>query len=252
MNKRVTHCIYHPSQSLALTGSADTTIRTWTLSPSSTVSTCQVIRAHNSPITGLSLHPCGDYILSCSSHGSWAFTDIESGKVFTKSCETVSENKPSASTCAQFHPDGLIFAVGSESATLKIWDIKDRVNVANFEGHDLAIRAIAYSENGYYLASASDDATIKIWDLRKLKNIKSFELSEGFEVKDLVFDPSGVFLAVAGTDVRVYQMKQWETLVHLDNHSDLVTGLRFGENSRSLYTCSLDRSVKVYRSDSGD
>jgi pre-mRNA-processing factor 19 len=52
------------------------------------------------------------------------------------------------------------------------------------------------------LATAAEDASIKLWDLRKLKNFKTISLEDRYEVRDLVFDQSGMYLGVAGTDVR--------------------------------------------------
>jgi len=69
-------------------------------------------------------------------------------------------------------------------------------------GHSGPITAISFSENGYYLATAADDACVKLWDLRKLKNFKTLQMDEGYEIRDLCFDQSGTYLAVAGTDVR--------------------------------------------------
>ena len=62
------------------------------------------------------------------------------------------------------------------------------------------------------MATAADDCCVKLWDLRKLKNFKTLPLDEGYEVRDLSFDSSGSYLAVAGSDVRVYLCKQWDVL----------------------------------------
>ena len=52
------------------------------------------------------------------------------------------------------------------------------------------------------MATAAEDASIKLWDLRKLRNFKTITLDDRYEVRDLVFDQSGMYLGIAGTDVR--------------------------------------------------
>lgn len=113
-------------------------------------------------------------------------------------------------------------------------------------GHTGPITSLSFSENGYYLATAAEDACVKLWDLRKLKNFKTIQLDEGYEVKDLCFDQSGTYLAVAGTDVRVYLCKQWETLKTFTDHTALAMGVRFGSNAQSVVSVSMDRTLKVY------
>jgi pre-mRNA-processing factor 19 len=62
----------------------------------------------------------------------------------------------------------------------------------------------------------------------------------------LIFDYSGTYLACAGTDVRIFQVKQWDTLKTLNDHTGIVTGVRFGTNANTLVTTSLDKSLKIY------
>lgn len=64
-----------------ITASPDTTIRVWNVPTSQTT---QMLRAHEGAVTGLSLHPTGDYVLSTSTDQHWAFSDIRSGRLLTK------------------------------------------------------------------------------------------------------------------------------------------------------------------------
>ncbi len=69
-----------------------------------------------------------------------------------------------------------------------------------------------------------------------------------YEINDLEFDQSGCYLAVGGSDVRAYLCKQWDELAHLSTHTASTTGVRFGENAKSIISASLDRTVKLYTS----
>nr|CAG4636083.1 EOG090X0489 [Eubosmina coregoni]SVE69727.1 EOG090X0489 [Eubosmina coregoni] len=237
--KKVTKVLYHPEEEVAITASPDSTIRVWNITSSSQTA---IIRAHDGPVTGLSLHATGEYVLSTSLDQSWAFSDIRVGRLLTK----VPDTDGAPLTTAQFHPDGLIFGTGTQDSQIKIWDLKEQSNVANFPGHSGPISSLSFSENGYYLATAAEDSCVKLWDLRKLKNFKTIQLDEGYEVKDLCFDQSGTYLAIAGTDVRIYLCKQWETLKTFNDHTALAMGVRFGNHAQSLASVSMDRTLKIY------
>ncbi|XP_063449023.1 pre-mRNA-processing factor 19-like [Mytilus trossulus] len=239
-SKKVTSVIYHPDEELVFTASPDCTIRVWGVQ---TAQCAQIIRAHDAPVTGISLHATGDYLLSSSTDTHWAFSDLRTGRVLTKVNDPQSQH---ALTCAQFHPDGLIFGTGTEDSMIKIWDLKERANVANFPGHQGPITSIAFSENGYYLATSAEDSVVKLWDLRKLKNFKTLTLDDKYEVRSLCFDQSGTYLAVAGSDIRVYLCKQWQELGVFNDHTAMATGVRFGHNSTFVSSVSMDRSVKFF------
>lgn len=273
--KKITKVIYHPHEDTVITGSPDMAIRIWHVPTSQTQ---LLLRCHDGPVTGLSLHPTGDYILSTSSDKHWAFSDIRTGRLLTKvyynySIRLISidytlqviDTAEVGLTTAQFHPDGLIFGTGTDDSQVKIWDLKEQSNVANFPGHTGQISAISFSENGYYLATAADDACVKLWDLRKLKNFKTIQLEDGYEVRDLCFDQSGTYLAIAGTDVRfvisqivfilllllqfffrIYLCKQWQDLRIFNDHTALATGVRFGKHAQYVASTSMDRTLKLY------
>ncbi|CAL1278124.1 unnamed protein product [Larinioides sclopetarius] len=238
--KKVTSVIYHPEEDTVITASPDSMIRIWHVPTSQTI---QAIKAHEGGVTGLSLHATGDYLLSTSTDEHWAFSDLRTGRVLTKEGDTTN---PHSLTTAQFHPDGLIFGTGTSDSLIKIWDLKERANVANFPGHSGPISAIAFSENGYYLATSADDSVVKLWDLRKQKNFKTLTLDEAYEVKSLCFDQSGTYLAVAGSDIRIYLCTQWENLKTFTDHTALATGVRFGQHAHFVASVSMDRTLKIY------
>lgn len=157
-SKKVSSVIMHPNSTSAITASSDATIRVWNIQKAETD---VILKPHNGPITAISLHPLNDYLLSASTDEQWAFSNLITGKCLLKLGDTTHEH---ALTAAQFHPDGMILGCGTSDSLIKIWDLKDKQNVANFPGHTGKISALRFSENGYYLATAADDG-VKIWDL---------------------------------------------------------------------------------------
>ncbi len=136
--KKVNRVIYHPtSEDTVITASHDTTIRLWNVP---TAQTLKLLRVHDGQVTGLSLHATGDYVLSTSLDKHWAFSDIRAGKLVAK----VTDQAPGATaaelTCAQFHPDGLIFGTGTSDAVIKIWDLK---GVSDYQEVSLNTSALA-------------------------------------------------------------------------------------------------------------
>jgi len=239
--KKVTNVVYHPFEDLGFTGSTDATIRVWSI-PQASCS--HIVKAHDQAVTGLSLHATGDYLLSCSIDQHWAFSDLRTGHVLTRCLSDPNINQ--GLTCAQFHPDGLIFGTGTTDSVIKIWDLKEGANVAKFPGHSGPITDISFSENGYYLATSADDSVVKLWDLRKLKNFKTITLEDRFEVKTLSFDQSGTYLAVGGSEIQIYLVKQWELIKSFAEHSGVATGVKFGKHASFIASVGLDRHLKFY------
>ena len=64
-------------------------------------------------------------------------------------------------------------------------------------------------------------------------------------MKDICFNSSGSYLAVAGSDLTVYQCKEW-AMMKVVRLQATATGVRFGQHAQYLATTSIDRTLKIY------
>ncbi|XP_055339573.1 pre-mRNA-processing factor 19-like [Paramacrobiotus metropolitanus] len=237
---RINRVAFLPNRNFVVSASDDCTFRVWNVDQKEAA--MAPFGFHRGPVTAVHVHPARDYVLTASRDTAWAFTDAVLGKCYR--VEKDPENQ--GLTAAQFHPDGMILGVGTDAGVIRIWDIREGTNVANFVEHMDAVSGLAFSENGYHLVSAAADCSVRVWDLRKLKTLQEFKLPANYKVHDVVVDQSASYLGVAGTDVRLYRCKEWSDSVVIEGHAAEVTGLRFGPNAGYLVSCSLDRTVKYY------
>ncbi|GJN20807.1 hypothetical protein PR202_gb08229 [Eleusine coracana subsp. coracana] len=125
-------------------------------------------------------------------------------------------------------------------------------NVATFEGHVGQVTAMSFSENGYFLATAAHDG-VKLWDLRKLRNFRTFSPYDSDTATNAVdFDFSGNYLAIGGSDIRVYQVanvkSEWNLIKTLPDLSGTgkVTTVKFGADAKYMAIGSMDRNLRIF------
>ena len=188
--------------------------------------------------------------MTASLDGSWAFWDLSKGQ----SLMHIKSEVGAAYAAVEFHPDGLILATGMELTVgwnrriqVRCWDIRSGKSVADLLGHTQTINALAFSENGCYMASGSDDGSVKLWDLRKMANFHTIAGS-GAAVKAVKFDFSGRYLGTGCSEARVYdtQKKAFSVVKTFGDHSGAVTSVGFNGNATTLFSTSMDRSLKFY------
>ena len=200
----------------------------------------RTMSVHSAAVSGLTLHPTGDFAVSASADRSWALLDLERGATVLRSG---SDAGAGAYTCAGFHPDGLLLLTGMGSV-VRVWDTKSQTNVATLEGHTGDVTCLSFSENGYYLATGATDSTVRLWDLRKATNFQTIEA--GAPVGAVSFDVSARLLLVGGASLNVFETKGWSPFADFGGQGGALTGAAWGAMAHTL-ACSTDGGlVKLY------
>ncbi|KAI3459549.1 hypothetical protein Pfo_016212 [Paulownia fortunei] len=249
-SKKVTSVKFVGDGELVVTGSADKTVRVWQGSENGNYDCKHILKDHMAEVQAVTIHATNNYFVTASLDNTWCFYELASGLCLTQVEDTSGSSE--GYTAAAFHPDGLILGTGTSGALVKIWDVKSRANVARFDGHIGAVTAISFSENGYFLATAAQDG-VKLWDLRKLKNFRTFTpYDENTPTQSVEFDHSGSYLALGGSDIRVYQVanikSEWNCIKTFPDLSGTgkATCVKFGPDAKYIAVGSMDRNLRIF------
>jgi len=131
-----------------------------------------------------------------------------------------------------------MLATGGEDELVRLWDVVSAKEVAVLEGHQVAIRSLAFSPDGKTLASGAGKSLVgpqgelRLWDVAGRKEIRRFQPTEGdlYDVYCVAFSSGGRTLASASAPdnpkSKPSKVRLW----------DVATG-------RERTSCSLDRRV---------
>merc|ERR1712146_735226 len=97
----------------------------------------------------------GDTIASCDADGIVKLWDVW---VVSEYLQIDTGQHPANAAC--FDRSGKVLAIASGDASIKTFNVEERVFVANLEGHDDSVQDVAFEPTGdKYLLSASSDAS---------------------------------------------------------------------------------------------
>jgi WD40 repeat protein len=162
----VTALGFHPRQPTLVSGSLDTTIKIYDVVNPAAAKKALAVLNDVYGILAVQVHPCGDYVLSGTTHPRVRLHDLETLQCFATM--QVSHEHTNSVQDVRYSSDGRAFATASADGTVGIWDAVSHRRVNTITGHQQqAVLRVLWSRNLNYLLTAGADNRVRLWDMRK-------------------------------------------------------------------------------------
>jgi len=108
-------------------------------------------------------------------------------------------------------PDRRRMVTASWDKTVRLWDLKDGVELEKMEGHSFGIISVAVSRDGQFIASGDDGGALIAWN-RDGKSLTGPIKIHTKRIWSLDFSPDGAVLASGSYDTttRLWNTKTWQ------------------------------------------
>ena len=188
--------------------------------------------------------------------------------------------------CCCFSPKGEYFAIGTNSKSLKIYDLsyildnftkrnniysqlnnnnnatsllsnsklnKEAIGIIfeQKEHHHGSVFCIDWSPSGKLLATGSNDKTIKLINIPEIdeKNSKSLTGNQG-TVRSLCFEPTNDLILLSAntgeSTIKIWETNKGINLICLEGHNSDVNAVKWSNDSQLFASCSLDKTVRFW------
>ena len=150
-----------------------------------------------------------------------------------------------------FSPDGNRLALGGETSTLRLLDLRKQSCTLRLDGHKNAILAVAFSPDSKVLASGGGwnrlvegDNAIRLWDVHTGRLTATLE-GHKYNVRSLAFTPDGKTLVSASLDrtIRFWDLVSRKQIRQIDGWVDKIA---LSPDGKLLSSCHGSDVVRLW------
>jgi WD40 repeat protein len=237
-----------PAVDLLASGSADHTIRLWSLPDGQPLKT---LEGHAGWINCLAITPNGKLLASAGRDGLIGLWRLPTGRRLEGL-----KGHDEAILCLAMDPAGRILASGSADQTIQLWKLPSGDPIKHLKGHAGSISCLTVTPDGELLASGSADGTVRLWSLpdgRARGTLTGHRDEAGDGILGLAISPDGRLLASTGTDatIRLWSLPDGRELKRLRINSGNASALAVTPDSRTLISVGGNHAVQLWRLPNG-
>jgi WD40 repeat protein len=228
-----------PDGRLAVSASADGTLKVWNLATGHEVHT---LHGHTGAVSGVAITPDGRLAISASEDHTLKFWDLLIGH----EVQTLHGHIGGVSGVA-ITLDGRHAVSASWDGTLKVWDLLTGHEDKTFQGHTREVNGVAITPDGRHAVSASWDDTLKVWDLLTGHEVQTLQ-GHIHGLNGVAITPDGRLAVSVSWDhtLKVWNLLTGHEVQTLQGHTHGVNGVVITPDGRLAVSASWDDTLKVW------
>jgi WD40 repeat protein len=191
-----------PDSRTLASGSADKTVRLWSLDDGRHLATFQ---GHTDGVTGVQISPDGEMLYSGSLDGSVRVWSVRQRRFLRRLEPGVSPISDVA-----LSRDGQLLASGSRDGSVSLWSVPDGSLVNTAQRHSGNVRSVQFSRDGDTVISGSEDGTVRRWSVKDRSIFDEIHDQGIGAITRILPGPDGVLLLI-GTALGILML--WDLLL---------------------------------------